>query len=35
MPAMPHILFSRHRLGLSWDANRPVRNLVDEAIEPP
>src|ERR1700686_2161723 len=34
MPAMPHILPSRHRFGLSGDANRPVRNLIDEAIEP-
>lgn len=34
MPAIPHILFSRHRFGLSWDASLPTCNLVDKAIEP-
>ena len=34
MPAMPHILSSRHCFGLSGDANQPVRNLIDKAIKP-
>ena len=34
MPAMPHILSSRHRFGLSGDARRPVCNLVYQAAKP-